>query len=420
MITQFIIPNMKPSLNLLLLASNHSYRVDMFNQAANLLGVPVVLGLDVPPPMLGKVGTQLALDYQDIPRSVRRIEQFHQSQPIGALIGLDDSGTLIAAAASQAVGLAYNAPEAARATRDKYTMRQHFAQAGVSSPGFARYHLTDDPEQIAVSTRYPCVLKPTTMAGSRGVMRADTPDEFRQRWTRLRAMLLKERCDEFLVEDYIPGVEVALEGLMDGGKLHVLALFDKPDPLEGPFFEETIYVTPSRLPKTVQREIVRVAEQAAQALGLHMGPVHAELRWNEADGAMMVELASRTIGGLCSKTLAFGSNIPLEALIIQQAMGMPLTLDRDPRAGGVMMIPIPDAGILTRVDGVADASATPLVESVEITAPLHQPLVPLPEGNSYLGFIFARGDTPAAVENALRLAHSKLYFEIMPSFMLPV
>jgi hypothetical protein len=253
-------------------------------------------------------------------------------------------------------------------------------------------------------------------------MRADDPAHFVATARRLAALLHSldpaPAPQPFLVEDFIPGFEVALEGLLDRGHLHVLALFDKPDPLDGPFFEETIYVTPSRLPATVQQAISACAESAAAALGLCDGPVHAELRVNER-GPWLVEVAGRSIGGLCSKTLRFGSDASLEELIVRQACGLPIeSLSRAGRAGGVMMIPIPEAGLLKGVAGVAEAEAVAGIESVEITARLHYPLVPLPEGDSYLGFIFARGDTPDQVEAALRTAHSKLRFSIQPHLRL--
>jgi hypothetical protein len=216
----------------------------------------------------------------------------------------------------------------------------------------------------------------------------------------------------------LPGVEVALEGILERGKLKVLALFDKPDPLEGPFFEETIYVTPSRLPEAVQQAIFVHTDQAVKALGLHHGPIHAELRVNEA-GPWLLEVAGRSIGGLCSETLQFGSDISLEELILRQAIGLEVTsLDRDNRANGVMMIPIPETGILKEVTGLAEAEAVAHIDRIEITAAINYPLIPLPEGESYLGFIFAGGETPAEVEAALRQAHTKLRFRIEP--MLPL
>ena len=151
-------------------------------------------------------------------------------------------------------------------------MRCRFAAAGVPSPAFKRWQLADDPAAIAAATRFPCVVKPTMLSGSRGVMRADDPAELAARFARLRGILAHERCDDVLVEDYIPGVEVALEGLLDGGRLRTLALFDKPDPLEGPFFEETLYVTPSRLPADAQAAIEDAAARGRRRARPARGP----------------------------------------------------------------------------------------------------------------------------------------------------
>jgi hypothetical protein len=396
---------------LILLASARSYRNQAFLDAALRLDVEVITGEDVPLPLLSKTEAGLPLDYRDIVRSTEAVVAYAQAQPVGAILGVDDSGTLLAARASAALGLPGNTAEAAQAARHKHVMRCRFAEAGVPSPSFELRHVGDNPRLVAEQVPYPCVLKPTTLSGSRGVMRADTPEQLVERWDRLVRILSTERCDEILIESYVPGVEVALEGLLDGGSLHVLALFDKPDPLEGPFFEETLYVTPSRLPVEAQQSIRDAAARAAAALGLSEGPLHAELRWNE-QGPWLVEVAARSIGGLCSRTLRFGLDTSLEELILRQALGLGFEIGPAGRASGVLMIPIPRAGVLRRVSGVEAARAVPLIEDIEITARLNYPLVPLPEGDSYLGFAFARGAEPAAVEGALRQAHGLLHFDI--------
>jgi biotin carboxylase len=369
----------------------------------------------VPVPFLGRSQAALALDYRDLERSVAAIVAYARVRPVGAILGVDDSGVLLAARASQALGLPHNAPLAAEAARNKHLMRSRFAAAGIRQPRFRRVRTSDDARVLARETAYPCVIKPTLLSGSRGVMRADTPDEFEARFQRLVRILANERCDEVLVEEFVPGFEVALEGLLDGGRLHLLALFDKPDPLDGPFFEETLYVTPSRLGAATQRALEEETRRAAAALGLHEGPVHAELRCNEK-GPWLIEVAARSVGGLCSRTLRFAGTRAdsLEELILRQALGMELGEPaRERQAGGVMMIPIPRAGILRGVSGESEALAVPLVESLEITARRDCPLLPLPEGDSYLGFLFARGGTPQAVEAALRAAHAKLRFSIV-------
>jgi biotin carboxylase len=361
---------------------------------------------------------RLGVAFDDPDAATTTIVDFAAERPLDAIVAVDDSGSLLAARASAALGLPHNSPEAAEAARDKYIMRELLARGGVPIPEFRLCSTADDLPALAAQIAYPCVVKPLRLNGSRGVIRADGPEQFVAAAARLAALLhaIEPTPDPkpFLVERFIPGFEVALEGVLDGGRLHVLALFDKPDPLDGPFFEETIYVTPSRLPADVQAAIVRCAAAAAAALGLREGPMHAELRVNDA-GPWLVEVAGRSIGGLCSKTLRFGTDASLEELVLRQACGMDvLSLGREQTAGGVMMIPIPEAGILRRVEGLEAASAVPGVEEIDITARLHYPITPLPEGDSYLGFIFARGATPAAAEAALREAHARLRFEIAP------
>jgi len=406
----------------LLLTTPNTYRAQAFLAAAERLGAEVIVATDMPIELAESWGQRLGLDFQQTEQAVSRIVAFAAGRPLSAIIAVDDSGSLLAARASAALGLPHNAPDAAEAARDKHIMRALLARAGVPSPPFRLCSTGDDPGALAEQVEYPCVIKPLRLNGSRGVIRADSPREFVAAARRLAALL--DSIDPargpkpFLVEQFIPGFEVALEGLLDRGELEVLALFDKPDPLDGPFFEETIYVTPSRLPEATQAAIARCAAAAAAALGLREGPMHAELRVNAA-GPWIVELAGRSIGGLCSKTLRFGTDASLEELILRQACGMPVeSLGRTGAAGGVMMIPIPGAGLLRRVEGAAEAAAVPGVEEIDITAQLNYPIVPLPEGDSYLGFIFARGETPAEVEAALREAHGRLRFEIKPSIPL--
>jgi biotin carboxylase len=408
----------------LLLTTPNTYRAQAFLAAAERLGIEVVIATDMPAELADSWGQQLGVDFQQLDQALARIAAFAAEHPLRAIIAVDDSGSLLAARASAALGLPHNAPDAAEAARDKYIMRTLLARAGVPSPPFRLCSTGDDLQALAEQTEYPCVVKPLRLNGSRGVIRTDSPREFVAAASRLAALLdvvdPARGPKPFLVERFIPGFEVALEGLLNNGELQVLALFDKPDPLDGPFFEETIYVTPSRLPEATQAAIARCAADAAAALGLREGPMHAELRVNDA-GPWIVELAGRSIGGLCSKTLRFGTDVSLEELILRQACGLEVdALRRAGAAGGVMMIPIPGAGLLRRVDGVAESAAVPGVEEVDITAQVNYPIVPLPEGDSYLGFIFARGATPAEVEAALRAAHGRLHFEIKPSIRLEI
>jgi biotin carboxylase len=409
-------------LRVILLMKATTYRARPFLEAAARLGIDVVKGVDMPPELAEYWQAPLGLQFDQPEQAVEAIVEFARQKPVQAILAVDDSATVLAALASEALGLAFNSSEAALAARNKYRMRQLLSAAGVPCPKFRLFDMEDDSARVAAEVEYPCVVKPLLLSGSRGVIRADTPVEFEAAFRRLGRLLASMQrvpgSTGILVENFIPGFEVALEGMLDRGQLKVLALFDKPDPLDGPFFEETIYVTPSRLLASVQTEIADCAAQAAAALGLRQGPIHAELRVNEA-GPWLVEVAGRSIGGLCSQTLRFGPDVSLEELILRQAVGLEIESWRgDEGARGVMMIPIPAAGLLKRVDGVEAARQITGIESVEITAQLYQPLVPLPEGESYLGFIFARANEPAEVEAALRQAHAQLHFEV--ETLLPV
>ncbi|HEX9036845.1 MAG TPA: ATP-grasp domain-containing protein [Ktedonobacterales bacterium] len=403
---------------LLLLVTPGTYRAEAFIEAARALDVEVVRALDLPPQLADEWDVPLKTDFSDVEAATRAIISYARVRPLDAIVAVDDSATLLAARASAALGLPHNPPEAAEAARDKGIMRRLMAAGGAPCPVFRRFRLTDDPDTIAQQITFPCVVKPMRLSGSRGVIRADTPEELAAALARLTRILLAdgfpEDSTEILVEDFIPGVEVALEGLLTNGELHTLALFDKPDPLDGPFFEETIYVTPSRLSEVTQTEISAAVATAARSIGLRDGPVHAELRVNER-GPWMLEIAGRSIGGLCSTVLEFGAGMRLEEILLRHALGLDLdSLDRTGVAAGVMMIPIPRAGLLHSVEGIERACATPLVTGVEITARLRAPIIPLPEGASYLGFIFARADDPATAEAALRTAHAHLRFDIRP------
>lgn len=402
----------------LFLMSPATYRAGAFLSAARSLNLEVVVGIDLPETLSDYWHVPLGLDFTDPEGSLRTILEYAQEHPLAAILSVDDSASELAARACAALHLPHNSPQAAEAARDKLLMRTLMSQGGAPCPVFRPFPLNSDPQWLAAQVDYPCVVKPLRLSGSRGVIRANNPGEFVMAFSRLKRMLLSEGNSEFetsiLVEDFIPGCEVALEGLLTHGELKVLALFDKPDPLDGPFFEETIYVTPSRLSEDVQAAIARCVAVASASLGLREGPVHAELRVNERR-PWMLEIAGRSIGGLCSTVLDFGSGMCLEELILRHAIGEEIaTLEREKQAAGVMMIPIPAAGLLKSVQGIEEAQQVPLITGVEITAKLNYSLVPLPEGASYLGFIFARGSTPAAVEAAIRQAHQCLHFEIRP------
>ncbi|HMT21123.1 MAG TPA: ATP-grasp domain-containing protein, partial [Promineifilum sp.] len=301
---------------IMLLTTPRSYRLEAFRVAAERLDIEVITGIDLPDELADQWPGALPLPFNDVEAAVERIAAHAVERPLAAVLSVDDSGSLIAAAAAARLGLAHNDPGAAAAARDKAIMRRMLRDGGVAVPWFGEFTTGDDPAEIARNVPYPCVVKPLNLNGSRGVMRANSPAELMAVITRLARLIAADGTPRsYLVERFIPGFEVALEGMLDGGALTVLALFDKPDPLDGPFFEATIYVTPSRLPPGTQEMIASTTARAAVALGLVAGPIHAELRVND-EGAWIVEIAGRAIGGLCSGVLRFGVDASLEDLIL--------------------------------------------------------------------------------------------------------
>ena len=402
---------------ILLLLPRTTYRAESFLEAAARLKLRVTVGCEDQDHRDHGAGyDRLTLNFRDAADSVRTAVGYAAEHPIQAILGVDDNTAILAATLSAALGLSHNTVESVSAARNKYRMRELLREHGVPVPSFTLCSLHDDPLAIANTLRYPCVVKPLVLSASCGVIRADTPAEFTAAFHRVFALLRKlglaAAADDsgrlLLVEDFVSGREVALEGLLTDGKLRVLALFDKPDPLDGPFFEETIYITPSRLPLAIQADIAQCAAHAAEALGLREGPVHGEMRVN-ATGVWMIELAARSIGGRCSRTLRFAAGLSLEEVILRHALRMALPeLNETPRPAGVMMLPIWKSGVLQEVRGQMDALAVPGVEELVITAQAGEELIPLPEGTRYLGFLIARGEHPEAVEATLREAYRRL------------
>jgi biotin carboxylase len=421
---------LRASPRLLLLLPTVTYRTVAFVEAARRLGVEVTVASERPSTFeRANPSGLVTLDFADPTHAAAQARAFAGAHLVHGVVAVDDDTAVVAAAIAQELGLRGNPVAAARAARDKHEQRQLLAAAGVAVPRFELLPIAADPERVAGRAPYPCVLKPLRLSASRGVVRADDPHGFVGAFRRLKAILDQPdvaACGEWarhiLVEEFVPGREVAVEGLVTRGSLQVLAIFDKPDPLDGPFFEETIYVTPSRLARTAQQEIAACAQAAVDALGLREGPIHAEIRHNDR-GAWLIELAARPIGGRCSGALRFGTGgsrlgggVSLEEIVIRHALGMDLpALERENQASGVMMIPVPGAGVLRDVRGIGAAQAVPLVEEVVITMHPGQTLVPWPEGSRYPGFIFARGGTSEAVEAALRVAHARLEFLMEPA-----
>src|SRR5947207_9824249 len=325
---------------LLLLLPTATYRATAFVEAARRLGIELTVASEISSTFEQAQPDRLVtLDFSGPHGGAGEAAEFARRHPVAGVVGVDDAGAVVAAAIAGRLALKGNPPAAALAARDKHLQRRELARHGVPVPRFELHGLDEDATALAAGVRYPCVLKPLRLAASRGVIRADDPPGFAAAFGRLTRIVEQAGCGRsILVEDFVPGPEVALEGLVIDARLEVLGLFDKPDPLDGPFFEETIYVTPSRLPATAQRAVVRCGEAAVAALGVREGPIHAELRYN-AQGPWLIELAARPIGGRCSAVLRFtageegrgkGETYSLEELVIRHALGMPLpALERE-------------------------------------------------------------------------------------------
>ncbi len=415
----------------LLLATTTGYQTRSFGDAAAHLGVELVFATDrchvIDDPWRDGA---IPIRFHDEAAAVDAIVSAARQRPIDGVLVVGDRPTVIAARVAAALGLPGHPPAAAAAAKHKRLTRERFRAAGLRTPWFERRAI-DDPFATPASGHlppFPCVVKPVALSGSRGVMRADDEPTLRAAIDRLRALVcapdvLAERNDahrEFLIEAFIPGHEYAVEGVLHHGTLHVLAIFDKPDPLDGPFFEETIYVTPPEMSPREREAMAHAIGDAAAALGLHHGPIHAECRVN-AEGVHVLEVAARPIGGLCARAIAFEAPgaapaaLTLEHFLLRHALGeSPAPWQRESRASGVMMIPIPKRGVLRGVDGVDVARNVPGVDDVRITAKIDQLLLPLPEGASYLGFIFAHGTHASQVDRTLRAAHGALRFAIDP------
>jgi biotin carboxylase len=394
----------------LLILPTAGYRTEDFLAAAAALDVEVVVATD----RRQTIGDALRIDLRRPERAADTIVELARDRPLDAVVAADDGGVVTAALAATRLGLPSNPPDAAGRARDKRALRRALAAAGIAQPRFAEL----PPGGDVAAVGFPAVLKPAGLAMGRGVIRADDARTARDAERRIRKIVAAAGDDPaapLLVEEYVPGAEVAVEGLLRSGRMETLAVFDKPDPLEGPYFEETIYITPSRLREPVQSAVEDMVAFAAAAVGLREGPVHAEVRL-DGPRMWMIELAARSIGGLCGRTLRFGLGVRLEEVILRHALGLPLEgrLRREEAAAGVMMLPMPRAGTLREVAGQDEARAVPGISDIRITIAPGGRLVPLPEGDRYLGFMFARGRTPDGVEAALRTAHALLRVAVDP------
>jgi ATP-grasp domain/L-amino acid ligase C-terminal domain 2/ATP-grasp N-terminal domain len=427
--------------HVLLLATTTGYQIRSFGDAANKLDVQVIFASDrcdqLSDPWSDRA---IPVRFWDEAASVDAVVAACTDTRPDGIIAVGDRPAVLAACIAEALGLPGNPPSAVRTSRNKLASRRAFKAAGLLTPSFADVSIADDPSALAADCNFPVVVKPLALTGSRGVMRVDRASDFVWAFERLGRLLVSpdivserdEAHGRALIESYIPGNEFAIEGVMTAGVFTPFVIFDKPDPLVGPFFEETIYVTPSRASQPVQQAIVDQVAAAARALGLRHGPVHAECRVN-TKGVYVLEVAPRPIGGLCARAVRFDDSLyprtlaslhprtlapshpptSLEEVLLRHALGEDISRWTPvERAAGVMMIPIPKRGVYRGVTNLEAALAVAGVEEVVITAKVDEVLLPLPEGRSYLGFIFASGDDPARVEQSLRSAHATLAFDI--------
>ena len=413
---------------ILLFTAKLGYQTRAFDAAAKKLGVELVFVTDrchqLDDPWHDRA---MPVRFEAPEEAAHAVMQAQAGQRVDGVLALGDRPTLAAAYVARGLGIAHNHPASVEACRSKLRLREVFRDAGLPTPWFRSVPLQAIPEPALMGITYPCVLKPVSLSASQGVVRVNNRDEFLAGASRLKRLLesaeiqatREPNLDRMIMEEYLPGREVAVEGLLTGGELRVLAIFDKPDPLEGPYFEETIYVTPSRLTETEQELIKRSFVEATRALGLTHGPVHGEFRLNDR-GVWPIEVAARPIGGLCARALRFQIEdehepIGLEELLLRHALSLTgREAPRETAASGVLMIPVPTSGILEKVEGAEEARAVAGVTQLEITARWRDYIAAWPEGSSYLGFLFARGETPAEVENALREGHAKLSFRLTP------
>ena len=399
----------------LLLLPTETYRAKDFLAAAERLGVDVVVGCERRQAMADAMGDRaVVVPLANLDVAVEIIAAVHARRPLDAVLAVDDQGLVVAAAASARLGLTHNPIDAVAATRDKALLRARLAAAAVAQPDYRVVSPGHSVAAAAAQVGYPCVVKPVSRSGSQGVIRVDDSVQALAAEQRVRAIV--GPGEPILVEGFVAGAEVAVVALLVGGVLEVLAVFDKPDPLDGPFFEETIYVTPSRQPGPILASVAATVTAATAAVGLREGPVHAELRVGADGRVVVIEVAARSIGGLCARALRFGAGVSLEEIIVRHAVGAGLDgLRRETQASGVMMLPIRAAGVLEKVSGQAEALAVDGVVGVEIAISAGRAVVPLPEGDRYLGFVFARGPTPADVEVALRRAEAALDVVVGPA-----
>ena len=406
---------------LLLIAPEASYHTAPFQAAGRRLGIEVMVASEGRFPVVPGQSVGLRVNFSDTSRSLRLIEALYRETPFDGVIGTDDGTLELATVVATKFGLNTNPPLSTKISRRKDRSRVVQRDFGLRTPWFISAAVCGQGEpEVPSSVSYPCVAKPVTLSASRGVIRANNDQELVAALSRISKIIESagpEHPRVVLIEEYIPGMEYVVEGLLDSGNWRTMAIFGKPEPLEGPFFEETIYIAPPGLGFDVEKKILDTVRATCEAYGLEHGPVHAECRINE-DGVWLIELAPRTIGGKCSRIFQLGTGQALEDIVILNALGRPAPFRSPAGVIGLMMIPVPGPGIVRRVEGIEAARCVDHIEEIEIDVKPGQQLVPWPEGSSYPGFIFARGSSEHLVTEALKTAHRALRFVIAPQLPL--
>jgi len=403
----------------LIIAPHGSYRTASYIKAANALNIDVLIASQGEHSIVSDYVQGLHVDFQNEEHAIDVILTEAKKQAFRGIIGTDDTTTELAAKVAEKLSLPHNEPQAVKIAQRKDLARLSLKKSNVIIPTFDLLTTTKSLSEQTIQVDFPAVIKPVALSASRGVIRVNNQHELEQAVERIKNMLSAElQLDKtvrevLLLEEFIPGKEVAIEAMLHNGELDVLAIFDKPDPLNGPYFEETYYVTPTSFSEKIQHEIRQTVLESSQAYGLSEGPIHAECRINK-NGVWILEVAARTIGGMCGRLLSLGTGYSLEELVLLHAMGKRVDIKPLESAAGVLMIPIPAAGILKRVEGLLEAQRVPYIKELSIEVRDGYELIPLPEGNSYLGFIFAEAATTKDVEQALRDAHACLNIVIAP------
>ena len=412
---------------LVLIAPHGSYRTMRYLQAAEKLNLAVMIISEGEHSIVSEYAQGVHVQFHQPEHALESIlsEINKANTQVVSVIGTDDSVIEIAANVAKELGLSYNNVNSAQLARRKDLARKALKENKTPIPYFKLFEIDKTLEQILSNTlqddfnHFPVVIKPLALSASRGVIRVNNINELEKGLKQVKTILEKHTdLDDYeqqwvLLEEYIHGEEIAVEGIVENGQFKLLTIFDKPDPLYGPYFEETYYITPSRLSSELSQQVVDVVQSACEAYGIQTGPVHAECRLRDSK-AYLIEMAARTIGGLCSDILEYGLGCSLEEVVLRQSIGQAVDSSFSETSAGVLMIPVPSKGILKRVEGLLEAGKVEYIEDINIQLRDGYELIPLPEGNSYLGFVFAKAPSFELVEKALRQAYACLNVVVAP------